>query len=64
MKTIVYVDGFNFYYGLLRHSPYKWLDLVKLFEQELLPMHDPNGVNNSTPYHPHRYSNRAWHQNL
>ncbi|MFW7526157.1 NYN domain-containing protein [Vibrio ostreicida] len=42
MKTIVYVDGFNFYYGLLRHSPYKWLDLVKLFEQELLPMHDPN----------------------
>jgi len=42
MKTIVYVDGFNFYYGLLRHSSYKWLDLVKLFEQELLPLHDPN----------------------
>lgn len=41
MKTIVYVDGFNFYFGLLRHSPYKWLDLVSLFENELLPLQSP-----------------------
>ena len=31
-NTIVYVDGFNFYYGLLRGSPYKWLNLQSLFE--------------------------------
>lgn len=30
MKTILYVDGYNLYYGLLKSTPYKWLDLVKL----------------------------------
>lgn len=25
--TIVYVDGFNLYYGLLRNTPWRWLDL-------------------------------------
>jgi NYN domain len=28
--TNVYIDGFNLYYGCLRGSPYKWLDLGKL----------------------------------
>lgn len=36
MKTIVYVDGCNLYYGLLRKSPYKWLDLFSLFQHEVL----------------------------
>jgi hypothetical protein len=27
----VYVDGFNLYYGLLKGSPHKWLDLGALF---------------------------------
>jgi len=36
MKTIVYVDGFNLYYGLLRKSPYKWLDLFALFQNQVL----------------------------
>jgi uncharacterized LabA/DUF88 family protein len=31
LKTVVYIDGFNLYYGMLRHSGYKWLDVVKLF---------------------------------
>lgn len=35
MKTIVYVDGFNLYYGCLKNTPYKWLDLQKLFENLL-----------------------------
>ena len=30
MRTIVYVDGFNLYYGLLRGKPWLWLDLEKL----------------------------------
>ncbi len=35
-KVTVYVDGFNLYYGALRSTPYKWLDLSKLC-QALLP---------------------------
>lgn len=31
-QTIVYVDGFNLYYGVLKHSAHKWLDLQRLFE--------------------------------
>jgi hypothetical protein len=30
-RTCVYVDGFNLYYGLLKRTPYKWLDLKSLF---------------------------------
>ncbi|WBA14313.1 NYN domain-containing protein [Salinivibrio proteolyticus] len=37
MRTRVYIDGYNFYYGCLKHTPYKWLDLVHLFENHLLP---------------------------
>jgi uncharacterized LabA/DUF88 family protein len=36
MLTNVYVDGFNLYYGCLRRSPYKWLDLGELCAK-LLP---------------------------
>lgn len=32
----VYVDGFNLYYGALKRTPYKWLDLAKLC-QIMLP---------------------------
>lgn len=42
MKTRVYVDGYNLYYGCLKKTPYKWLDLVKLFELHLLPQAAPN----------------------
>ena len=30
-RSIVYVDGFNLYYGALRRGPYKWLDLDRYF---------------------------------
>lgn len=30
MKTSVYVDGFNLYYGCLRGTAYKWLDVSAL----------------------------------
>ena len=36
MRTIVYIDGFNLYYGLLRHSPHKWLDLEKFVKALLV----------------------------
>jgi hypothetical protein len=34
--AIVYVDALNLYYGSLRDSPYKWLNLERLFDR-LLP---------------------------
>ena len=32
MRTNVYVDGFNLYYGAVKGTPYKWLDLRKCCE--------------------------------
>ncbi len=32
IKTNVYIDGFNFYYGALRKTPYRWVDIRKLCE--------------------------------
>ena len=31
-RVNVYIDGFNFYYGVVRNTPYKWLDFRKLSE--------------------------------
>lgn len=36
MKTYVYVDGFNLYYGAVKGTPYKWLNINDLC-QHLLP---------------------------
>lgn len=35
----VYVDGFNLYYGCLKGTKFKWLDLDQLF-RKLLPQHE------------------------
>ena len=40
MRTFVYVDGFNLFYGALKGTPFKWLDPVSLFEKVLHPRHD------------------------
>ena len=37
MKTRIYIDGYNFYYGCLKGTDYKWLDLIWLFEKYILP---------------------------
>lgn len=39
MKTNVYIDGFNLFYGLLKKSPNKWLNLEALFDA-LLPQNE------------------------
>jgi uncharacterized LabA/DUF88 family protein len=31
MRTAIYIDGYNMYYGVLKNSPYKWLDIHALF---------------------------------
>lgn len=38
-RTIVYIDGFNFYYGSVKGTPYRWLDLLR-FSRALLPKND------------------------
>lgn len=37
LRTRIYIDGYNFYYGCLRGTPHKWLDLLPLFENHILP---------------------------
>ena len=37
-RTIIYIDGFNLYYGALKGGPHKWLDLERCFN--LLRPHD------------------------
>lgn len=44
-RTIVYIDGFNFYYGTVRGTPWKWLDPVALFEKVLDRQNDLVKVN-------------------
>ena len=40
LRTIVYIDGFNLYYGQMRGTPHKWLDPPKLFNRVLGPRND------------------------
>lgn len=40
-KTAVYIDGYNLYYGRLRNTAYKWLDVVALFDT-LIKVQDPS----------------------
>jgi hypothetical protein len=43
MRTNVYIDGFNLFYGCLRGTPYRWLDLRALC-QGLLPGHQVHRI--------------------
>ena len=33
LRTAIYIDGYNLYYGRLRGTPFKWLDMVALFSK-------------------------------
>ena len=39
-RTIVYIDGYNLYYGLLKGTHCKWLDLMAFVKALLRPDHD------------------------
>lgn len=43
MRTVVYVDGYNLYYGCLRKTPYKWLNIHALC-CAVLPKNDIRAV--------------------
>jgi len=58
-KVNVYIDGFNLYYGALRTSPYKWLDLAALCHRML-----PNDTVQSIAYFTAIVSARPYDANL
>ena len=39
-KTIAYIDGYNLYYGLLKGTKFKWLDMVALVKGMLRADHE------------------------
>ncbi len=43
MRTSVYIDGFNLYFGALRGTPYRWLDVARLCEI-MLPKNEINMI--------------------
>ena len=44
LRTHVYIDGFNLYYGALKGTPYRWLDVARLCEL-MLPPNDVKLIN-------------------
>ena len=39
---MIYVDGYNLYFGRLKHTPYKWLDIHSLFGGPMLRENAPD----------------------
>lgn len=54
-RAIVYVDGFNLYYGCLQGTQHRWLDLGA-FCQRMLPRDDVVGIK----YFTARVGPRPW----
>lgn len=57
MKTNVYVDGFNLYYGAVKGTPYKWLDIRKCCElafakNEINEVHYCTAIVKDAPWDP------------
>lgn len=59
MRTNIYIDGFNLYYGVLKGTPYKWLDLDALCRR-LLPKNDIRAIK----YFTARVKALPWDQGL
>jgi hypothetical protein len=56
MRTVIYIDGFNLYYRMLKQRPsYKWLNPLALAQAALQPGHQISRVN----YYTARISQRA-----
>jgi len=55
LKTNVYIDGFNLYYGALSHTPFKWLDLNALCAKML-----PKNIINRIHYFTARVTDPHW----
>jgi uncharacterized LabA/DUF88 family protein len=44
MRTNLYIDGFNLYYGCVKGTPYRWLDLAKFCQAMLNPENRINRI--------------------
>jgi uncharacterized LabA/DUF88 family protein len=44
VRTIVYIDGFNFYYAAVKDTPFKWLDFAAMLRALLQPHHRIEGI--------------------
>lgn len=49
-RTSVYVDGFNLYFGALKGTPYKWLNIRALCEHLLEPHNEINSIKYFTAF--------------
>ena len=59
MRTNVYVDGFNLYYGAVRGTPYKWLNIRRMCElafpkNEIAEIHYCTALVRDAPWDPHQ----------
>lgn len=59
MKTNVYVDGFNLYYGAVKDTPYKWLNIRRMCElafpkNEIAEVHYCTAIVTDAPWDPHQ----------
>ena len=61
MRTAVYIDGYNLYYGRLRDSDFKWLDVVALFESIIKVQHSNASVNAVKLFTAHALAKFATH---
>ena len=63
IRTVVYVDSFNLYYGALKRTSFKWLDLDRLFsmllrKNEILKIKYFTARMESTTHKPSRATNQ------
>jgi hypothetical protein len=59
VKTNVYVDGFNLYYGAVRGTQYKWLNIRRLCElafprNQIAEVHYCTAIVKDAPWDPHQ----------
>lgn len=50
MRTSIYVDGFNLYFGALKGTPYKWLDIHAMCAALLNPENEITAIKYFTAY--------------
>lgn len=60
IRTYIYIDGYNLYYRAVKSTPFKWLDLKKLFTLLLQPKHSMISIKyftalvSATPHDPQK----------
>ena len=62
MRTRIYVDGFNLYYGSLKRTPHRWLNPVEMVRRHLQPHHTMDGCKYFTAEVSDRRNNPGQHQ--